>query len=204
MCERNVAVTQEDSWGRLVDKLLGDKVEPNLVQPTFLIDYPVEMTPLAKRIPGNPRYVERFEGFINGMEVCNAYSELNDPVEQRLRFEEQEELRRAHGGEDFDRLDEEFLTAVEYGMPPTGGLGMGIDRLMMLLSGQSTIREVVLFPHLSWSQEDIFREVDRRVQEIRAEDAAISSESLYQRLDSELPNEVRSRIADGELRSRIG
>jgi len=204
MRERNVAVTQEDSWGRLVDKLLGDKVEPNLVQPTFLIDYPVEMTPLAKRIPGNPRYVERFEGFINGMEVCNAYSELNDPVEQRLRFEEQEELRRAHGGEDFDRLDEEFLTAVEYGMPPTGGLGMGIDRLMMLLSGQSTIREVVLFPHLSWSQEDIFREVDRRVQEIRAEDAAISSESLYQRLDSELPNEVRSRIADGELRSRIG
>jgi lysyl-tRNA synthetase class 2 len=204
MRERNVAVTQEDSWGRLVDKLLGDKVEPNLVQPTFLIDYPVEMTPLAKRIPGNPRYVERFEGFINGMEVCNAYSELNDPVEQRLRFEEQEELRRAHGGEDFDRLDEEFLTAVEYGMPPTGGLGMGIDRLMMLLSGQSTIREVVLFPHLSWSQEDIFREVDRRVQKIRAEDAAISSESLYQRLDSELPNEVRSRIADGELRSRIG
>ena len=204
MRERNVAVTQEDSWGRLADKLLGDKVEPNLVQPTFLIDYPVEMTPLAKRIPGNPRYVERFEGFINGMEVCNAYSELNDPVEQRLRFEEQEELRRAHGGEDFDRLDEEFLTAVEYGMPPTGGLGMGIDRLMMLLSGQSTIREVVLFPHLSWSQEDIFREVDRRVQEIRAEDAAISSESLYQRLDSELPNEVRSRIADGELRSRIG
>lgn len=204
MRERNVAVTQEDSWGRLVDKLLGDKVEPNLVQPTFLIDYPVEMTPLAKRIPGNPRYVERFEGFINGMEVCNAYSELNDPVEQRRRFEEQEELRKAHGGEDFDRLDEEFLTAVEYGMPPTGGLGMGIDRLMMLLSGQSTIREVVLFPHLSWSQEDIFREVDRRVQEIRAEDAVISSESLYQRLDSELPNEVRSRIADGELRSRIG
>jgi len=204
MRERNVVVTQEDSWGRLVDKLLGDKVEPNLVQPTFLIDYPVEMTPLAKRIPGNPRYVERFEGFINGMEVCNAYSELNDPVEQRLRFEEQEALRKAHGGEDFDRLDEEFLTAVEYGMPPTGGLGMGIDRLMMLLSGQSTIREVVLFPHLSWSQEEIFREVDRRVQEIRAEDAAITSELLYKRLDSELPNEVRSRIADGELRSRIG
>ena len=204
MRERNVVVTQEDSWGRLVDKLLGDKVEPNLVQPTFLIDYPVEMTPLAKRIPGNPRYVERFEGFINGMEVCNAYSELNDPVEQRLRFEEQEQLRKDHGGEDFDRLDEEFLTAVEYGMPPTGGLGMGIDRLMMLLSGQSTIREVVLFPHLSWSQEEIFREVDRRVQEIRAEDAASTSESLYKRLDSELPNEVRSRIADGELRSRIG
>jgi lysyl-tRNA synthetase class 2 len=203
MRERNIAVTQEDSWGRLVDKLLGDKVEPNLVQPTFLIDYPVEMTPLAKRIPGNPRYVERFEGFINGMEVCNAYSELNDPVEQRLRFEEQEELRKSHGGEDFDRLDEEFLTAVEYGMPPTGGLGMGIDRLMMLLSGQSTIREVVLFPHLSWSQEDIFREVDRRLQDIRTGDSAITPEGLFQRLSAELPNEVRTRIADGELRSRI-
>jgi lysyl-tRNA synthetase class 2 len=203
MRERNIAVTQEDSWGRLVDKLLGDKVEPNLVQPTFLIDYPVEMTPLAKRIPGNPRYVERFEGFINGMEVCNAYSELNDPVEQRLRFEEQEELRKFHGGEDFDRLDEEFLTAVEYGMPPTGGLGMGIDRLMMLLSGQSTIREVVLFPHLSWSQEDIFREVDRRLQDIRTEDSVITPEGLFRRLSAELPNEVRTRIADGELRSRI-
>ena len=203
MRERNVVVTQEDSWGRLVDKLLGDKVEPNLVQPTFLIDYPVEMTPLAKRIPGNPRYVERFEAFVNGMEIANAYSELNDPVEQRLRFEEQEELRKLHGGEDFDRLDEEFLTAVEYGMPPTGGLGMGIDRLMMLLSGQTTIREVVLFPHLSWSQEDIFREVDRRLQEMRTEDSTLTPEGLFQRLSSELPDEVRSRIADGELRSRI-
>ena len=203
MRERNVAVTQEDSWGRLVDKLLGDKVEPNLVQPTFLIDYPVEMTPLAKRIPGNPRYVERFEGFINGMEVCNAYSELNDPIEQRLRFEEQEELRKGHGGENFDRLDEEFLTAVEYGMPPTGGLGMGIDRLMMMLSGQSTIREVVLFPHLSWSQEDIFREVDRRVQEVRESAPDATAEHIYKLLDSELPNEVRTRVADGELRSRI-
>jgi O-phosphoseryl-tRNA(Cys) synthetase len=137
------------------------------------------------------------------MEVCNAYSELNDPVEQRLRFVEQEELRKSHGGEDFDRLDEEFLTAVEYGMPPTGGLGMGIDRLMMLLSGQSTIREVVLVPHLSWSQEDIFREVDRRLQDIRTGDSAITPEGLFQRLSAELPNEVRTRIADGELRSRI-
>ena len=203
MRERNVAVTQEDSWGRLVDKLLGDKVEPHLIQPTFLIDYPVEMTPLAKRISGNPRYVERFEGFINGMEVCNAYSELNDPVEQRLRFEEQEELRKDHEGEDFDRLDEEFLTAIEYGMPPTGGLGMGIDRLMMMLSGQTTIREVILFPHLSWSQEDIFREVDRRIQDLRSEEPSITAETLFSRLSSELPDEVRTRVADGELRSRI-
>ena len=105
MRERGIVVTQEDSWGRLVDKLLGDKVEPNLVQPTFLIDYPVEMTPLAKRIHTKPQYVERFEAFVNGMEIANAYSELNDPVEQRHRFEEQEELRNLHSGEDFDRLD---------------------------------------------------------------------------------------------------
>ena len=203
MRERGVVVTQEDSWGRLVDKLLGDKIEPNLVQPTFLIDYPVEMTPLAKRIPSKPRYVERFEAFIHGMEIANAYSELNDPVEQRHRFEEQEELRNLHSSEEFDRLDEEFLTAIEYGMPPTGGLGMGIDRLMMLLSGQSAIREVILFPHMSWSQEDIFREVDRRVQEIRAEDVSITPERLFIRVKSQLPDEVRSRIAEGELWSRI-
>ena len=155
-----VVVTQEDSWGRLVDKLLSDKVEPNLVQPTFLVDYPVEMTPLAKRKPGRDGYVERFEGYVAGMEVCNAFTELNDPIEQRQRFEEQEALRAQHGAEDFDRLDEDFLTAVEYGMPPTGGLGMGIDRLAMLFSGQSTVREVVLFPHLSLSQDEVFRAVD--------------------------------------------
>ena len=166
MREMGVVVTQEDSWGRLVDKLLGDKVEPNLVQPTFLVDYPVEMTPLAKRKPGREGYVERFEGYVAGMEVCNAFTELNDPIEQRRRFEEQEEMREQHAQEDFDRLDEEFLTAVEYGMPPTGGLGMGIDRLAMLFSGQSTVREVVLFPHLSYSQDEVFREVDRALWEV--------------------------------------
>ena len=158
MREMGVVVMQEDSWGRLVDKLLSDKVEPNLVQPTFLVDYPVEMTPLAKRKPGRDGYVERFEGYVAGMEVCNAFTELNDPIEQRRRFEEQEEMREQHAQEDFDRLDEDFLTAVEYGMPPTGGLGMGIDRLAMLFSGQSTVREVVLFPHLSFSQDEVFRE----------------------------------------------
>jgi len=157
-----VVVTQEDSWGRLVDKLLSDKVEPNLVQPTFLVDYPVEMSPLAKGHPNKAGYVERFEGFIAGMEICNAFTELNDPIEQRRRFEEQEALRLEHSEEDFDRLDEEFLTAVEYGMPPTGGVGIGIDRLAMLFSGQSTLREVVLFPHLSISQGEAFLEVHRR------------------------------------------
>lgn len=136
------------SWGGLLDKLLSDTVEPGLVQPTFLVDYPVEMSPLAKRKQDDPRLVERFEGFIGGMEICNAFTELNDPLDQRRRMEEQEELRSQFEGEDTDRLDEEFLTAVEHGMPPTGGLGIGIDRLAMVFAGRRSIREVVLFPQL--------------------------------------------------------
>ena len=143
-----VDVSQQASWGGLLDKLISSKVEPNLIQPTFLVDYPVEMSPLAKQKRDDPRLAERFEGFVAGMEICNAFTELNDPVEQRQRFEAQEALREQFENEDMDRLDEDFLIAVEHGMPPTGGLGLGIDRLAMLLSGHPTIREVVLFPQL--------------------------------------------------------
>lgn len=218
-----VAVTQEDSWGRLVDKLLGDTVEPHLIQPTFLVDYPIEMSPLAKRKPGRDGYVERFEGYVGGMEVANAFTELNDPIEQRRRFEEQEAMRQQHGHEEFDRLDEDFLAAVEYGMPPTGGLGMGIDRLAMLFSGQSTLREVVLFPHLSLSQDEVFREVDRTVRGLPDADRESIREilgsggeakpsrgaedigegcSVVETLRGVLPEEVNSRVADGELLRR--
>ena len=136
------------SWGGLLDKLLSDTVEPGLMQPTFLVDYPVEMSPLAKKKLDDPRLVERFEGFIGGMEICNAFTELNDPLDQRRRMEDQEALRMRFEWEDTDRLDEEFLTAIEHGMPPTGGLGIGIDRLAMVFSGRRSIREVVLFPQL--------------------------------------------------------
>ena len=139
---------QQASWGGLVDKLLSSAVEPHLVQPTFLVDYPVEMSPLAKRKRDDQRVVERFEGFVAGMELCNAFSELNDPVEQRRRMEMQEALRDRFHDEETDRLDEDFLVALEHGMPPTGGLGLGIDRLVMLFAGQRSIREVVLFPQL--------------------------------------------------------
>ena len=203
MREKGVVVTQEDSWGRLVDKLLGDRVEPHLVQPTFLVDYPLEMTPLAKRKPGRDGYVERFEGFIAGMEVCNAFTELNDPIEQRRRFEEQEAMRLQHAEEDFDRLDEDFLAAVEYGMPPTGGLGVGIDRLAMLFSGQSTVREVVLFPHLSLSQEEVFRAVDGAVRGLLVDAAAVDSETLVAKVRKSLPEEVSARVVDGEIQRRI-
>ena len=137
-----------ESRGRIIDKLLSDLVEPHLVQPTFLLDYPEEMAPLAKGKPGSPGYVEKFEAFVCGMEIANSYTELNDPQVQRERFEGQEEIRRLYQDEEVDRLDEDFLTAIEYGMPPTGGLGIGIDRLVMLLSGQRAIRDVVLFPQM--------------------------------------------------------
>ena len=146
--EQGVDVGQRESRGRVIDKLLSAFIEPNLIQPTFLVDYPVEMSPLAKAKADDPRYVERFEAFAGGMEIANAFTELNDPVVQRARFEEQEAMHQKYGGEEFDRLDEDFLTALEYGMPPTGGLGVGIDRLVMLLTGQRTIRDVVLFPQL--------------------------------------------------------
>ncbi|MBE0481488.1 MAG: lysine--tRNA ligase [Dehalococcoidia bacterium] len=143
-----VEIEPNISWGRLVDKLFSTFVEPALVQPTFVLDYPVEISPLAKAKPGEPRLVERFECFIGGLEIANAFTELNDPLEQRRRFEEQEELRRLLGDEEVERLDEDFLVALEHGMPPTGGLGVGIDRLVMVLTNQSSIREVILFPQL--------------------------------------------------------
>ena len=143
-----IDVSNQVSWAGLVDKIISSRVEPNLVNPSFLIDYPVQVSPLAKRTGYDHRLVERFEAFANGMEIANAFTELNDPIDQRARFENQEELRAALPEEEWDRLDEDFLVAIEYGMPPTGGLGMGIDRLAMLLCGQRTIREVVLFPQM--------------------------------------------------------
>ena len=148
MRERGLTPAEDSSWPQLVDKLIGDLVEPRLIQPTFLLDYPIEMTPLAKTTERDPRLVERFEGFIGGMEVANSFTELNDPIEQAARLRAQEENREQFSDEDFDRLDEDFITAVEHGMPPAGGLGLGIDRMVMILTGQTTIREVVLFPQL--------------------------------------------------------
>ncbi|MDA1228901.1 MAG: lysine--tRNA ligase [Chloroflexi bacterium] len=148
MADIGIDVGKQMSWPGLMDKLISSKVEHNLTQPCFLVDYPVEMSPLAKTKSDNPRLVERFEGFVAGMELCNAFSELNDPIDQRGRFQQQEELRSQFAGEETDRLDEDFLIAIEHGMPPTGGLGIGIDRLAMLLSGHKTIREVVLFPQM--------------------------------------------------------
>jgi lysyl-tRNA synthetase class 2 len=133
--------------GKLVDALIGDYLEPTLLQPTFLYDYPRDISPLAKSKPGDTSTVERFEGFIAGMELCNAFSELNDPLDQEQRFLE---MGNEYESDDEERhpMDEDYLRAMSYGMPPMGGFGMGVDRLVMLLTNQQTIREVLLFPHL--------------------------------------------------------
>lgn len=135
------------SRGKIIDELLSSKVEHTLVQPTFIIDYPVELSPLAKRKPGCPDLVERFEAYIGGIEIANAFTELNDALDQRARFAQQIEARAA-GEDEAHVFDEEFIEALEHGMPPTGGLGIGIDRLTMLLTDQRSIREVILFPHM--------------------------------------------------------
>ncbi len=146
MREKGLEVPEhEETWARLVDYLLSKYVEPELIEPTFLMDYPVELSPLAKRHRTEEGLVERWEAFAGGMEFANAFTELNDPDDQRARFEEQKRAA-AEGDDEAQPFDEAFVEALEQGMPPTGGIGIGIDRLVMLLTGKSTIREVVLFP----------------------------------------------------------
>ena len=152
MLQLKMEVDPQKNRGRLIDELISTFVEPNLVQPTFLLDYPVEMSPLARSKPDDDRLVERFEAFAGGMEIANAFTELNDPIEQRQRFLQQQKERHPEG-EAVETVDEDFLLALEYGMPPTGGLGVGIDRLVMLLTNQSSIREVILFPQLREKKE---------------------------------------------------
>ena len=149
----HIAVDPSMGKGKLIDAIFGDKVEDHLIQPTYITDYPIEMTPLAKKHRSKEGLVERFELFVNGKEIANAYSELNDPIDQRQRFEEQLQLA-ARGDEEAMVLDEDFLRSLEYGMPPTSGLGIGIDRLTMMLTNQESIQEVLFFPQMKAEKKD--------------------------------------------------
>ena len=146
---KDMGIEVDDSMGKgkLIDEIFGEKVEEHLIQPTYITDYPIEMTPLAKKHRSKPGLVERFELFVNGKEIANAYTELNDPIDQRERFEDQLKLAQ-RGDDEAMAMDEDFLRSLEYGMPPTSGLGIGIDRLCMMLTNQSTIQEVLFFPQM--------------------------------------------------------
>ncbi|MCC7207312.1 MAG: lysine--tRNA ligase, partial [Anaerolineae bacterium] len=147
MAAQGIAANPHAPWGKLVESLLGDFVEPNLIQPTFIYDYPRDISPFAKGVPGDPAHVQRFEFYIAGMEMGNAFTELNDPVDQEERFLNAGRLF-ADTEDDAAPVDEDYLRAMRYGMPPNSGVGVGIDRLVMLMTDRHTIREVLLFPHL--------------------------------------------------------
>jgi len=145
--KENISINKPLSWESVVDEILKKKVEPNLIQPTFLYDYPLPLSPLAKKKVDNPEWVERFQPIIGGLEIGNAFTELNDPIDQFERFAQQEEARKG-GDLEAHTFDRDYIEAMKFGMPPTGGLGLGIDRIIMLLTGKESIREVILFPQL--------------------------------------------------------
>ena len=145
--ELNVPMDETMGKGKLIDEIFGEKCEGNYIQPTFITDYPIEMSPLCKAHRDNPELTERFELMVNGKELANAYSELNDPIDQRARFEEQVKLAD-RGDDEAMFIDQDFLRALEYGMPPTSGMGIGIDRLTMFLTGNDSIQEVLFFPQM--------------------------------------------------------
>ncbi|MCX2575244.1 lysine--tRNA ligase [Pedobacter sandarakinus] len=183
---RNLGIEIDTTMGRgkLIDEIFGAKVEANLIQPTYITDYPLEMTPLAKKHRTEEGLVERFELFVNGKEIANAYSELNDPIDQKERFEDQLKLA-ARGDDEAMAMDDDFVRALEYGMPPTSGLGIGIDRLVMLMTNQSTIQEVLFFPQMRPEKKKI---------ELNADEAQLFN--LVKEGEQYLLSDIKAQLAD--------
>lgn len=169
----DVPVDDSMGKGKLIDAIFGEKAEPNLLQPTFITDYPVEMSPLAKKHRSKAGLVERFEAICNGKELCNSFSELNDPIDQRQRFEEQLELGK-RGDDESMVLDEDFLRALEYGMPPTAGLGIGIDRLTMIMTNQNSIQDVLLFPQMRPEKKQVVADTSEELKQAGVPDEWIA------------------------------
>jgi lysyl-tRNA synthetase class 2 len=205
--QMGIAVDSSMGRGKLIDEIFGAKVEPHLIQPTFITDYPVEMSPLAKKHRSKPGLVERFEAICNRKEICNAFSELNDPLDQRERFEAQLKLG-LRGDEEAMMLDEDFLRALEYGMPPTAGLGIGIDRLAMIMTNANHIREVLFFPHMR--PEDPPAPVDAAGFAARGVPEAFHPllEKLgvnsLDALDGSNPNKLHQQLCDLNKRYKLG
>lgn len=183
---KDLGIEIDESMGRgkLIDEIFGEKVEANLIQPTYITDYPIEMTPLAKKHRTKEGLVERFELFVNGKEIANAYSELNDPIDQKERFEDQLKLA-ARGDDEAMAMDDDFVRALEYGMPPTSGLGIGIDRLVMLMTNQSTIQEVLFFPQMRPEKKKI---------ELSAEETELFA--LVKEGEQCLLSDIKAQLAD--------
>src|SRR5690554_5207452 len=187
--------------GKLIDEIFGEKCEANFIQPTFIIDYPKEMSPLCKEHRTNPELTERFELMICGKEVANAYSELNDPIDQRARFEEQ--MRLSEKGDDEAMfIDQDFLRALEYGMPPTSGLGIGMDRLIMFLTNNASIQEVLFFPQMRPEKKKVeMNENEKAIFNILKENSPIDLESL--KTQSGLSNKKWDKAIKGLTASKI-
>jgi lysyl-tRNA synthetase class 2 len=182
--ELGIEVDNTMGKGKLIDEIFSAKVEHNLIQPTYITDYPIEMTPLAKKHRNAEGLAERFELFVNGKEIANAYSELNDPIDQKERLEDQLKLA-ARGDDEAMAMDEDFVRALEYGMPPTSGLGFGIDRIVMLMTNQSTIQEVLFFPQMRPEKKKI---------EMTPEETELYA--LVSEGEQYLLTEVKGKIAD--------
>ncbi len=198
VCKKlDVEIDESMGKGKLIDEIFGAKCEGTYIQPTFITDYPVEMSPLCKRHRNNPELTERFELMINGKEVANAYTELNDPIDQRARFEEQMKLA-GRGDDEAMLIDQDFLRALEYGMPPTSGMGIGIDRFVMLLTGQTQIQEVLLFPtmrpevHKKTATKEDFMAVG--VPEVWAEVLVKQNFTTVEQMQSEKPSALREKL----------